>query len=58
LYKTGFGGQISTTTMYDSALNPEMVYKNYMAGPEPITGLWQWFSSFFAPGVDITVSSK
>ena len=58
LYKTGFGGQISTTSMYDSALNPEMVYKNYMAGPEPITGLWQWFSSFFAPGVDITVSSK
>ena len=29
----GFGGQISTTTMYDAALNPEAVYKNYMNGP-------------------------
>jgi len=29
----GFGGQISTTTMYDAALNPEAVYKNYMVGP-------------------------
>jgi len=54
----GFGGQISTTTMYDAALNPEQVYKNYIAGPEPITGFGQWFSSFFAPGVSISVSSK
>ena len=29
----GFGGQLSTTTMYDAALNPEAVYKNYMLGP-------------------------
>jgi Concanavalin A-like lectin/glucanases superfamily len=29
----GFGGQISKTTMYDAALNPESVYKNYMLGP-------------------------
>jgi len=29
----GFGGQISNTTMYDAALNPEAVYKNYMQGP-------------------------
>jgi hypothetical protein len=29
----GFGGQLSTTTMYDAALNPEAVYKNYMMGP-------------------------
>ena len=52
----GFGGQISTTTMYDTALNPEEVYKNYMAGPEPITSLSGLFSSFFAPNVHITVS--
>lgn len=45
----GFGGKISTTTMYDIALNPEMVYKNYMAGPEPITSIGGWFSSFFEP---------
>lgn len=54
----GFGGQISTTTMYDSALNPETVYKNYMAGPEPITNIGQWFSSFFAPGVNVSITSK
>jgi len=29
----GFGGQLSTTSMYDAALNPEAVYKNYMMGP-------------------------
>lgn len=52
----GFGGQISTTTMYDTALNPEEVYKNYMAGPEPITSLSGLFSSFFAPNIKITVS--
>lgn len=54
----GFGGQIATTTMYDSALNPEVVYKNYMAGPQPITNIGQWFSSFFAPGVSISVTTK
>lgn len=54
----GFGGQISNTTMYDAALNPEAVYKGYMAGPEPITTLGGWFSSFFAPGVSIDVSRK
>ena len=54
----GFGGQISTTTMYDVALNPEQVYKNYMAGPEPATGIWQWFSSTFAPGVSVSVKTS
>lgn len=45
----GFGGRIATTTMYDAALNPEQVYKNYMAGPEPITDILTWFKSFFTP---------
>ena len=54
----GFGGQIATTTMYDAALNPEAVYKNYMAGPEPITNIGQWFSSFFAPGISVSIKSK
>ena len=49
LCSPGFGGKISTTTMYDSALNPEQVYKQYMAGPEPIGGIFQWISSFFEP---------
>lgn len=51
----GFGGKISTTTMYDSALNPEQVYKNYMAGPEPITNIFSWISSFFTPGISVSV---
>ena len=52
----GFGGKISTTMMYDTALNPEEVYKNYMAGPEPITSLGGLLSSYFAPNIKITVS--
>jgi len=52
----GFNGKISTTTMYDSALNPEIVYKNYMAGPEPITSIGGLFSSFFAPNIKISIS--
>lgn len=54
----GFGGEISTTTMYDSALNPEQVYKNYMAGPEPITNIFTWLSSFFTPGITVSVQQS
>jgi hypothetical protein len=54
----GFGGQITTTNMYDGALNPDTVYKNYMAGPNPITTISGWLSAFFAPGVSIAVSTK
>lgn len=44
----GFGGQIATTVLYGFALSPDRVYKNYMAGPEPVTSVWEWFQSFFA----------
>ena len=54
----GFGGQIANVSMYDAALNPEQVYKNYMAGPQPITNLVDWFTSFFAPGVSVAVTTK
>lgn len=54
----GFGGMISTTMMYDAAQNPEQVYQNYMAGPEPITSIGDWFSRFFAPGVSISITSS
>jgi len=53
----GFGGQIANVMMYDAAMNPEMVYKNYIAGPDKINGFWQWFTSFFEIGVDVSVSS-
>ncbi len=45
----GFGGHIANTSVCDAALNPEQVYKNYMAGPEPITNIIGWIKSFFAP---------
>jgi hypothetical protein len=45
----GFGGMIANTVVCDSALNPEQVYRNYMAGPEPITNIISWVKSFFAP---------
>jgi hypothetical protein len=52
----GFGGQLSTTTMYDQALNPESVHKLYMAGPEPITSFGGWLGSIFAPGVSLSLN--
>jgi hypothetical protein len=55
LDEKGFGGEISTTTMYDSALNPETVYKNYMAGPEPISGIGGIIANLLAPTASITV---
>jgi len=56
LDKGGFGGQISTTMMYDVALNPEQVYRNYMAGPMPITSFTGLLASFL-PNLNISISS-
>jgi hypothetical protein len=53
----GVIGQISTTMMYDYAQNPEQVYKAYMAGPEPVTGIWQWITSTFAPNVSVSITT-
>jgi len=47
--KGGFGGYISTTTIYSRALSPDIVYQNYMAGPEPVTNLWSYLYNFFSP---------
>lgn len=54
----GFGGEIASVSMYDMALNPEQVYKNYMAGPEPITNVFDWFKSFFAPGISVSIQQS
>jgi len=54
----GFGGQIASTMMYDAALNPEAVHKNYMAGPEPITSIGQWFATFFQPALSAVPTSS
>ena len=45
----GFGGNINTTQMYGYALSPDLVYNNYMAGPNPITGIVGYLQSFFEP---------
>lgn len=52
----GFGGQIANSQMFDAALNPEAIYKIYMAGPEPINSISDVFKSMFTFG--ITVNSK
>jgi len=45
----GFGGSITTTTMYGYALSPDVIYTNYLGGPNQITSFWQYLASFFAP---------
>jgi len=47
----GFGGAISTTTMYSKALTPDIVYQMYMASPEPVTNFLTYVTSFFSPTV-------
>lgn len=54
----GFGGFLASTSMYDSALNPDAIYKNYMAGPAPITSIGDWLRSIFKFNVDVSVTSK
>jgi len=54
----GFGGMLTSVNMYDTAVNPEFVYKNYIAGPAPITSISEWLSNMLLPGVSISVSSK
>jgi hypothetical protein len=45
----GFGGYISNLSAYDYALNPEEVWKLYMAGPTGRVGFMTWLTSFFKP---------
>lgn len=54
----GFGGYIASTMMYDAALNPDVVYRNYIAGPEPITSVGDWIRSIFKVGVNVSIDSK
>lgn len=45
----GFGGFVSNTSVYNYALNPEQVWKLYMAGPGPQYGLMDYIKSLFDP---------
>jgi Concanavalin A-like lectin/glucanases superfamily len=44
----GFDGYLSRMNMYNFALNPDQVYRMYMAGPSGTVGdIGSWFSSLF-----------
>jgi hypothetical protein len=45
----GFGGFVSNTSIYNYALNPEQVWKLYMAGPGPQYGFSDYLKSLFDP---------
>ena len=45
----GFGGFISNTSAYNYALNPEQVWRLYMAGPGPQYSITDYIKSLFDP---------
>ncbi len=45
----GYGGFCAGIAAYEYALNPEQVYRSYMAGPLGEIGLWDYIKSFFDP---------
>ncbi len=45
----GYGGFCSGVAAYDYALNPEQVYRSYMAGPLGEVSLMDYLKSFFDP---------
>lgn len=45
----GFGGFIGQVNAYNYALNPEQVWRLYMAGPGPKYTLMSWLASLFSP---------
>jgi hypothetical protein len=49
LDKGGFGGYVSNVRTYGYTLNPDQVYRNYMAGPGPQYTFYGWLTSLFDP---------
>jgi hypothetical protein len=45
----GFGGYVSNITTHDYALNPEQMWRIYMAGPGPSYNFWQYLQTLFDP---------
>ncbi len=45
----GYGGFVSNTSAYNYALNPEQVWRLYMAGPGPQYGFLDYLKSLFDP---------
>ena len=47
--KGGFGGYVSNFRTHDYTLNPEQIWRLYMAGPGPSFTLWQYVKSLWDP---------
>lgn len=45
----GFGGFVSNVSAYNYALNPEQVWRLYMAGPGPQYGIFDYIKGLFDP---------
>ena len=45
----GFGGYVSNISTHDYPLNPEQMWRIYMAGPGPSYTFWQYVKSMFDP---------
>jgi hypothetical protein len=45
----GFGGYLSGVVANAYAMNPEQVYRQYMAGPLGSISMWEYIKSFFDP---------
>jgi len=56
LKKGGFGGQIANTVMYDSALNPDHIYRLFMSGPNPINSIIDWLYSIFSLNLSVKLN--
>jgi hypothetical protein len=47
--KGGFGGYVSNFRTHDYTLNPEQIWRLYMAGPGPSYTLWEYIKSLWDP---------
>jgi len=52
----GFGGFVSNTTAYNYALNPEQVWRMYMAGPGSQYTFWGYIKAMFDPNAANSLS--
>ena len=50
----GFGGFVSNTSVYNYSLNPEQVWRLYMAGPGPQYTFSQYIASLFNPNANMS----
>jgi hypothetical protein len=51
----GFGGYVSNFSAYNYALNPEQIWRLYMAGPGPQLGIGDYIAALFNPKAAMSV---